>query len=802
VRKLDSNSDHKIPLEELLKALESAGYEISIENVLEIQSVLLSSPVSRMKLGEIKYFIAPLVAKNDDDQKNIYKIVDAWISDKVNPIFISSPEEKQPGFWTRLKRDRDLIFSLKIIGFALIISTGLVFYFINNIYNRKISIQRKERVIITEKKRVPGNTPRMTTLDNRTVSAPENKRPEEPGLELVESAGTIIPQSYSINLQMSLIFGIPIGIIIAYLIFYERRRRMELISKKKLDPGGLDPLGVDGDKTGSMQQGISEQVQQVVLKFPDQDFLIRKGPELYEIRSNLKKPAIADDLHFDIRKSIYKTSRSAGFTSLAYSNPPKERKYLFIIENNQPAAHLTNLFKYLVTTISATRIPARTLTYTSDLHALQDAGGHIVYLEDLVHDYSDHHLVILGNCHSFFSEDDILDNELLTIFQNWQSRSIITPVPLPDWGILERELQENKFNIVPADIEAVELLSKSVTANIPIKKGQLEGRIHDLYSVSNADFYSVEGLRAYLDNEKLFQAVCSLAVYPRLSWEITLVLVSAILKRNAVNGNGPAPDFDTFLKISRIPWLSATSIEEPFRLQLLEKLELNTEIIARETLIRLLQEVKPFTQQGSLAYQEFDTQFNVNTFFLFAHDPHQYRQYADSKNRIVHYWTGLEDWALKERTGRGESGLMPMQSSGHRVTVEEFVLMEKQFEKRNITFYKIVLVTLPSILLYIIFSIFRPALVYPETYKPVSMQVVIRKEECRDTFQKALVSINGRTDTIPLSLTSAVDTIPIREIDYDRSITVSVSSGKGVGSGIVFTAIDSFVVLSARCNAE
>jgi hypothetical protein len=118
-----------------------------------------------------------------------------------------------------------------------------------------------------------------------------------------------------------------------------------------------------------------------------------------------------------------------------------------------------------------------------------------------------------------------------------------------------------------------------------------------------------------------------------------------------------------------------------------------------------------------------------------------------------------------------------------------------------VNFLRIVLVTLPTILLYITFSIFKPEFVYPkELYKNVSFATVIEKDKnCVQELNYVINSTNGGSDTIILTQLS-IDTIPINDVKYNAVINLELWTKDSVMHPVSFTATDSFFEVKADCR--
>jgi hypothetical protein len=783
---LDNTNDYKIPLAELLQVLKAGGYELSIKQTLEIQSVLLSSPVARLKPGNLKLIITPILAKNEDEQASIYKIIDAYISEKRST-------DRQPGFVARFQQKRRLVFALKITTFIMIVAAGILIYFmIGRNSTRLVKPIPPDPYRIDSSFRKDVLSDGDPSQPNTTTPSAQDPVPEYPAME----GPPIMAEAVNVNLQMSGIFGIVLGIILSYFLLYKKRKKLTLTGNQRT----MFERGKDKEDISNLAQERIKNFEQMSVQFPGRDYLIQKPAQFPVIRATLKKTEFIEDGSIDIKQSIRGSVRNAGFRSVVYNGWHEQRKYLVISDNKVFEAHMPHLLDYLFSYLAAAKIHITRYTYTTDIRTVKDATGKTKKLSELLYQYSDHHLIITGDCHSFFDQQDLsIRKDKLAIFQRWSSKSIITPVSLLDWAYMEDQLQNNGFNIVPADIEAIELLAKAITENSTVTRARMFARIKDIYSVSNFDFQSPDELKAYLNNPSLFQAVCALAVYPKLKWSITLAVFSAIIKKDTLIAQHVKLDYDTLLKISRIPWLYTGKLDQSVRLELFKWLESNTEEIARETILELLREAKP--PFDSMAFMEYDTQYNINAFFLYAHDQLKYHKYADSKNTITDYWKGLKEWALKERMEQKQGGLMPVNKNGEHVTVDEFVLRETQFEQQNIRFSRVALLTLPAILLYILFALFRPNFVYSDDrFKDVSFMLRIRRVPfCDQNPTHFTVFYNGKLDTVQLRTYGNINW-QVKDVGYHQTVDLKFYIDSTFITSKTIVAKDSTVTVSTQCR--
>lgn len=793
---MEKKSNYTFPLEELLALIKASGYELSIQQILDIQAALLTMPVSQMRPNRLKHLITPVIAKNDEEQRHIHRIIDAYVAQKTK---VTVPDIHSFAQWRQ--ENKKLVLALKIAGFMAVVITGILFYIANN--NNKIpkTVTHKP---VTEAKQDSTQAPTAPVKQpiNPALrsTAPVTANPVD--IIARPSGRSIVPVPVDFNLQMAGTFGTLLGVILAWTIFYERKKKMDMKEKQRAEDAIFIKRTENKKRPTNSGFEPDGELAQPTIRFAERDHLVHQPRTLQKIKSFLKKPAEVLHPGFDVKKSVAKSARSAGFTSLVYTSEWKDRKYLFLTDQQQAEAHVMCLLNYVVNTIQAAVTSIARYSYSGDSSMVQDENGNWVSLADLAFQYKGYHLVIIGNGYSFVEEKkQQLKKELTDIFQTWASRSIITPVPLPHWSQREELLQKNKFQVVPADMEALELQAKAISEDTAVSTHQLLKKLANVHSVSASNFQSVPDLKRYLNDERLFQMICSLAVYPRLQWSLTLALFDALLKNNPTNEPTAELSYELLLKVARIPWLYTDRLNDTIRLELLNALTAETEVIARETILELLNEARHHTVQDSPAFTELNTQYNINAFFLFSFDQYKYKQYAGAKEVIGDYWKDLTEWALKEHVDKSGSVLMPRYKTG-QLSVQEFLLQEKQFDKWNINFLKVALLTLPAIVLYILFALVKPAFVYPpQLYKNVSFATVIKKaDNCTPYFNYVINSTNGRSDTILLNAVSAIDTIPITDVKYNEIINLELWTKDSLMNPLSFTATDSFYEVSALCN--
>jgi hypothetical protein len=800
---VNKSPGHILPLGPLLELLKSGGYELSIQQVLEIQSVLLNTPLIQSSPGDLKFILTPLIAKNEEEQNNIYRIIDDWVAAQTKKTIRSTHPLR---LW--MSRHLRLIFALKIAGFVLVIVTGALFYFFADTKN---PATRKGQTNVAPTIKTDTNSTRSTKPPATAGITPASSTasPAAKAKTITSDPGRyerpVIPQPIENNLPMSLVFGFLGGAILYHLIFYERKRKMELEKRKRAEEAIFVAPEDEVKLTVGRELLKTDPYEQVILEFPSNDYLVQKSSVFAGIKNDLKKPAPVQHPAPDIKKSIHSTIRNAGFRTVKYAAEWKPRKYIIISDNSNPDAHITHLVNYFVEWLKASIAPVVHYTYSLEITLLKDGNNKVQFLEELAQRTKDHDLIIVGHAHSFFTEDRRPREKVIDVFSRWSSRSLITPVPLADWSEIEETLKKRDFHIVPAEADAIAILSRTIAGDEYMHDELLAKTIRDSYPLSGYNFQSVQGLKEYLHNEALYQLVCSLAVYPFLNWRITLALFDAVIKSDAEKYADITVSYELLLKVARIPWLYRQQLPDDIRLQLLEDIDPATEIVARETILRLLDEVKENTPKGTVAFRELREQYNLNAFLLYSYNRETYKDYSASREVITHYWNNLNEKALKDHINNQANNLLPVNSEGKHKTVEEFVMEEEEFDKYNVSLVKLSLLILPAFIIYIAFNIIKPAFVYPPgKYRNVSVSAIIEKTDtCAQKLTHATITTNGMSSRHALKKGGRYDTIMIPDIAYtDLGEYYDLALWTGDNRMLSFSVLakDSFFIVPVKCS--
>jgi len=747
-----------IPLGKLIHAIQLAGFAVSVEQVLEIQRAFLSISFHDTSVDELKWLVTPIVAKDAISQQKLHAIIDAFVERATE-----KKTSRKPAVWQYKEPTSPVKLFLYILGCIMILFVLVqIAMYKKHDYLPEVEVTHSTS---TPKLSTPPESP-LQTKD--TVPATKTEQANKPSIQMGHGFKVLsledIPiteQPHNINKQLCVIFGIIIGIILSFVIFSVKQKETEQTGKRKSAVDDKDEGRTNNDKEPSSPARID---------FPSNNFLINNSKHLLAIKNILGRQGIGSLRIMDVPKSIVSTIQQAGFYSPVFTFQKQARHYLVLVDEENFDGHMVSLFNYLVDHLQEATINLSRYRYHKNILELKDERGNAHSLSKLASTMPTHQLLIFGNSRKIFTQDDVLRNsQLMSIFTTWESRSIITTVSMADWSQQELQLQANQFNIVPAEMAAVELLARSITTGQPITQQSLLRKVEDPYSIDAADIESVDGLWVYMDDEHLFQWLCSLAVYPTLDWNITLALYNAVIK-NQVGSTIPNNDYDNLLKLCRIPWMQGNKMDETLRMNLLLYIDPTTESIARQTLVAMLQEAVLSPSNNKASKQEAEGQLLLNSFLLHAHNRKKFMQYAPAKKQVAHNWEGIKDSTIKQLIASGKSKMMPLnKTTGQHLTIEEFLVKEEEKEVRRVTFLRCLTILIPPAIIYVLLIMFRPGFAYPagsEKDQVQQIKLVVKKDACLNNVDSIAVQ------HLTQKLGKPMDTIYLPNTKFNDMITI------------------------------
>lgn len=408
--------------------------------------------------------------------------------------------------------------------------------------------------------------------------------------------------------------------------------------------------------------------------FHNKNFLAQPEPELDDVAQNMRKRVGDTATFLHIKKTISKMVDNAGFFQPVFESRTQQIEFLVLIDKKNANDQQVKLFDFLIELLKKQNVYILKFYYdTTPLVCYNEDGK--TSLEKLSSQYPGHFLLLFGDAYELIYRDyPVIDQSMLQFLDRWSFKAIMTPVAFLDWGYKEEEVLLERLPIFPVDVAGQLLLMDKLFNEEVDVLTVLQRFSSSFYEVDMVDFEDHKELYSYCEEVEwanvdskgkkpsnviskwvkdmgisllpgqnvlsrteesnqyanvLFQWIAALAVYPKLHWELTLAIGKAILEKN---GLGQQLNFTTLLRLVRISWMKSGRFPDYIRLDLLKHLSKENEILARETILSMLDEIHESELNSShYSYEEKETQKLINQFSLYAHDSIKYRAYQPAK---------------------------------------------------------------------------------------------------------------------------------------------------------------------------
>jgi hypothetical protein len=424
------------------------------------------------------------------------------------------------------------------------------------------------------------------------------------------------------------------------------------------------------------------------IEFEQQDSKITDESGISQLAEILRKRHSSDTYQLNIASSIRKTIRAGGFPAFHFTPRTKPTDFLILLDKEYPNGHVTKLFGWVINKLKREEVQFTSYSFYKEplLFSSESLNHSMLPIDKLARLYPDSIVLIFSNGNGFLQSPSIqLKSWIPEKFRNWQTKLLITPVPKNDWGSKELSFYQAGFTVVPADLNAHQVIADEI--NFMIDKQKLKKSIvPDSYKARQYNFNRINQLENYLDNAVadsplVKKWVFALAVYPHINWNITIAIGKAL--EDKMGSNGKLVHYSNLLAISRIQWMNDGQISDSLQKEMLLRIDPGTEAIARKAVLDALAQLEPQLKGDSLIKDEFVYLQTTNRFLLHAYREEEHALSAPEYERMRSYASDDRlDWVLESylNNPRNNSLLQP-RGSGTSVTLNEYLLQPQTINK-------------------------------------------------------------------------------------------------------------------------
>ncbi|MCB0847492.1 MAG: hypothetical protein KDE26_29780, partial [Bacteroidetes bacterium] len=305
-------------------------------------------------------------------------------------------------------------------------------------------------------------------------------------------------------------------------------------------------------------------------------------------------------------------------------------EYLVLIDESGPEDYQAKLFEQLMVLLKQEEVPIHLFRFRNDpRHCYNQVFPEGLELEVLAQRFYRHKLLIFSKGTFLVDPHGYELHEWVEpLIKRWAYRALLTPEPVTEWSIREKALQAC-FTLLPTDLESQKGITAALLAeeqpDFDQLKEELLARKQQHTPLEDYDLESIEDLQHYL-GDAVFQWLAATTVYPEPSWEMTLNIGQALEKdteligvvnenygddftTDALDDSRKLVTYENLTKLSSIPWLREGKITPEIRSLLKRNLDPETEKLARNAALELIESVN--AEEGSGIAREKKVQTTI-----------------------------------------------------------------------------------------------------------------------------------------------------------------------------------------------
>ncbi|MFN0123010.1 MAG: carboxypeptidase-like regulatory domain-containing protein [Blastocatellia bacterium] len=299
----------------------------------------------------------------------------------------------------------------------------------------------------------------------------------------------------------------------------------------------------------------------------------------------------------DPEATVEATVRQGGLFTPAFAARKTLPEYLLLIDRASMQDEQAQLGEELARRLAGNAVFIETYYFQRDPRTCRKREPHspVFTPAELAVRHPDHRLVMFSDGAGLISPVTGQPETWLSLFEQWPQRALLTPAAADDWDWRERAIEDHGFIALPAISAGLDFISEAFRTGVPPQLNRrpddrppmpalLTERPKRWLERDEPEGAIVERLlrqtRQYL-GETCWRWLCACAVYPELSWELTLFLGARVTDAR-----------ETFepelVRLLRLPWFRYGTMPDWLRTRLIAAMPQEEQQSVRQAIHDLL----------------------------------------------------------------------------------------------------------------------------------------------------------------------------------------------------------------------
>ena len=343
---------------------------------------------------------------------------------------------------------------------------------------------------------------------------------------------------------------------------------------------------------------------------------INLNEDYFKVLQQMRQRTSDDHFVLNIPKTINKTIEKGGIIDFQYQHKTRPPEYLLLIDRQSSKNHRAYLYDYLFKSFKANEVYIERFFFEGDIRLCwNEYYPNGIKLQDLQQTFRDARLIIIGSGYQLLNPVTGKLAKWTRIFDNWSDRAILSPRPTKNWAGREKQLQQ-KFILLPASIQSLTAMVDKMEA---IDPDEIKTKINDEVN-EPIEFRGslMETLHHYFSIKKEGEPRDESLVHWIAACAIYPTLhwdLTMYLGQELSTEDKNLLTFDHINQLTRLPWFVEGKIPEQARLELLEYLPEDVELKMRNSLKDLFDTIPP-PDENSVAFADSRINISLNKYLL------------------------------------------------------------------------------------------------------------------------------------------------------------------------------------------
>jgi formylglycine-generating enzyme required for sulfatase activity len=346
-----------------------------------------------------------------------------------------------------------------------------------------------------------------------------------------------------------------------------KAKSSSIAPQTQADPSSRTPFAQDNAEKlvlnvaqGSLaSQGLSFAVPPVDLEYP---------AELLRALRQLRFLSETNERRFDLAASLKKLAAQGDLDVPLYGYTRKHSSYLLLVEHNALRNHQAAFIQNLYTTLLSNNVDAALYTYQTDPRLLySNPGNSPTPLRQLAATHAEAILLYFGGNELWQDSASLEIYPWTEIFRHWERRYWFPPTAPDTWGVLEQVGTQVFPQVLPLSFEGLKTLAQHLAHRDNANWVELRFWAQHLdYDLTEINTQLPLSTIALFFSAPVRTWIAACAVYPELSWALTLEL-----GRLLSSDNSPLYQAEAVRQLLRLDWFREGHIPPALRYQLLQE---------------------------------------------------------------------------------------------------------------------------------------------------------------------------------------------------------------------------------------